>query len=89
MRNNDKFSALGTFWALGNKFEVDVEYSQSFDGEIYVEKATLVGIYLDSDKKPSMLNHGIELDLTDLSADAEFELSEIATKDAFYNAGIE
>jgi hypothetical protein len=85
MRNNDKFSALGTFWALGNKFEVDVEYSQDMDGGIYVEKATLVGIYLDNDKRPSTLNHGIEIDLTDLSSDAEFELSEIASLDALRN----
>jgi hypothetical protein len=81
----EQFSALGTFWALGNKFEVDVEYSQDMDGGIYVEKATLVGIYLDNDKRPSTLNHGIEIDLTDLSSDAEFELSEIASLDALRN----
>ena len=40
----DKYSALGTFYALGNKFEVDVEYSQDMDGSIFVESATLIGI---------------------------------------------
>jgi hypothetical protein len=85
----DKYSALGTFYALGNKFEVDVEYSQDMDGSIFVESATLIGIYLDNDKHASSLNHNIKLDLTDLSADDEFELTEIATRNAFYNAGLE
>ena len=85
----DKYSALGTFYALGNKFQVDVEYSQDMDGGVYVDNATLVGIYLDNDKKPSMLNHGIKLDLTDLSREAEFELEDIATLDAVRNGGLE
>ena len=85
----DKYSALGTFYALGNKFEVDVEYSQDMDGSIFVESATLIGIYLDNDKHASSLNHNIKLDLTDLSADDEFELTEIATLDALRNGGLE
>ena len=86
---HDKYSALGDFYALGNKFEIDVEYSQDMDGSVFVESATLIGIYLDNDKHASSLNHNIKLDLTDLSADDEFELTEIATRDAFYNAGLE
>jgi hypothetical protein len=85
----DKYSALGTFYALGNKFEVDVEYSQDMDGSIFVESATLIGIYLDNDKHASSLNHNIKLDLTDLSTDDEFELTEIATLDALRNGGLE
>ena len=85
----DKYSALGDFYALGNKFQVDVEYSQDMDGSVFVENATLVGIYLDSDKKPSMLNHGIKLDISDLSAGDEFELTEIATLDALRNGDME
>ena len=85
----NKYSALGIFYALGNKFEVDVEYSQDMDHSVFVEKATIIGIYLDNDKHASSLNHNIKLDLTDLSADDEFELTEIATRDAFYNAGLE
>ena len=86
---HDKYSALGTFVAYGNKFQIDVEYSQDMDGEITIDRATLIGIYLDGDKKPSSLNHGIVLDLGYLSPDEEFEIEEIATRDAFYNAGLE
>jgi hypothetical protein len=86
---HDKYSALGDFYALGNKFEVDVEYSQDMDGSIFVESATLIGIYLDNDKHASSLNHNIKLDIGDLSADAEFELTEIATLDALRNGGLE
>jgi hypothetical protein len=86
---HDKYSALGDFYALGNKFQVDVEYSQDMDGSIFVESATLIGIYLDNDKHASSLNHNIKLDIGDLSADDEFELTEIATLDALRNGGLE
>jgi hypothetical protein len=86
---HDKYSALGTFYALGNKFQVDVEYSQDMDHSVFVEKATIIGIYLDNDKYATALNHNIKLDLTDLSADDEFELTEIATLDALRNGGLE
>jgi len=86
---HDKYSALGTFYALGNKFEVDVEYSQDMDHSVFVEKATIIGIYLDNDKYATALNHNIKLDLTDLSTDDEFELTEIATLDALRNGGLE
>ena len=86
---HDKYSALGTFYALGNKFEVDVEYSQDMDHSVFVEKATIIGIYLDNDKYATALNHDIKLDLTDLSTDDEFELTEIATLDALRNGGLE
>ena len=85
----DKYSALGDFYALGNKFQVDVEYSQDMDNSVFVEKATIIGIYLDNDKYATALNHNIKLDLTDLSADDEFELTEIATLDALRNGGLE
>jgi hypothetical protein len=85
----DKYSALGTFYALGNKFQVDVEYSQDMDHSVFVEKATIIGIYLDNDKYATALNHNIKLDLTDLSTDDEFELTEIATLDALRNGGLE
>ena len=85
----DKYSALGDFYALGNKFQVDVEYSQDMDHSVFVEKATIIGIYLDNDKYATALNHNIKLDLTDLSADDEFELTEIATLDALRNGGLE
>jgi hypothetical protein len=85
----DKYSALGAFYALGNKFEVDVEYSQDMDGSVFVESATLIGIYLDNDKHASSLNHNIKLDIGDLSTDDEFELTEIATLDALRNGGLE
>lgn len=85
----DKYSALGDFYALGNKFEVDVEYSQDMDHSVFVEKATIIGIYLDNDKHASSLNHNIKLDIGDLSADDEFDLTEIATLDALRNGGLE
>ena len=85
----DKYSALGDFYALGNKFQVDVEYSQDMDHSVFVEKATIIGIYLDNDKYATALNHNIKLDLTDLSTDDEFELTEIATLDALRNGGLE
>ena len=85
----DKYSALGDFYALGNKFQVDVEYSQDMDHSVFVEKATIIGIYLDNDKHATALNHNIKLDLTDLSTDDEFELTEIATLDALRNGGLE
>jgi hypothetical protein len=44
---------------------------------------------LDNDKHASSLNHNIKLDLTDLSTDDEFELTEIATLDALRNGGLE
>ena len=86
---HDKYSALGTFYALGNKFQVDVEYSQDMDHSVFVEKATIIGIYLDNDKHASSLNHNIKLDISDLSADDEFTLTEIATLDALRNGGLE
>ena len=85
----NKYSALGDFYALGNKFEVDVEYSQDMDYSVFVEKATIIGIYLDNDKYATALNHNIKLDISDLSADDEFELTEIATLDALRNGGLE
>ena len=86
---HDKYSALGTFYALGNKFQVDVEYSQDMDNSVFVEKATIIGIYLDNDKYATALNHNIKLDISDLSADDEFTLTEIATLDALRNGGWE
>ena len=85
----DKYSALGDFYALGNKFQVDVEYSQDMDNSVFVEKATIIGIYLDNDKHATALNHDIKLDISDLSADDEFTLTEIATLDALRNGGLE
>jgi hypothetical protein len=85
----DKYSALGDFYALGNKFQVDVEYSQDMDNSVFVEKATIIGIYLDNDKYATALNHNIKLDISDLSADDEFTLTEIATLDALCNGGLE
>jgi hypothetical protein len=85
----DKYSALGDFYALGNKFQVDVEYSQDMDHSVFVEKATIIGIYLDNDKYATALNHNIKLDISDLSADDEFTLTEIATLDALRNGGLE
>jgi hypothetical protein len=78
-------SAYGTFYALGNKFEVCVDYYEDMDGGVYVEKASLVGIYLDNDTFASSLGHDIMLDLGDLSADDTFLLEEIASKDALMN----
>lgn len=85
----DKYSALGDFYALGNKFQVDVEYSQDMDNSVFVEKATIIGIYLDSDKYATALNHDIKLDLCDLTEDEEFTLNEIASLDALRNGGWE
>lgn len=85
----DKYSALGDFYALGNKFQVDVEYSQDMDNSVFVEKATIIGIYLDNDKYATALNHNIKLNISDLSADDEFTLTEIATLDALRNGGWE
>ena len=85
----DKYSALGDFYALGNKFQVDVEYSEDMDHSVFVEKATIIGIYLDNDKYATALNHDIKLDISDLSADDEFTLTEIATLDALRNGGCE
>ena len=85
----DKYSALGDFYALGNKFQVDVEYSQDMDNSVFVEKATIIGIYLDNDKHATALNHDIKLDISDLSADDEFTLTEIASLDALRNGGWE
>ena len=85
----DKYSALGDFYALGNKFQVDVEYSQDMDNSVFVEKATIIGIYLDNDKHATALNHDIKLDISDLSADDEFTLTEIATLAALRNGGWE
>ena len=85
----DKYSALGDFYALGTKFQVDVEYSQDMDNSVFVEKATIIGIYLDNDKHATALNHDIKLDISDLSADDEFTLTEIATLDALRNGGWE
>jgi hypothetical protein len=85
MPRKDTFHGFGTFYALGNKFEVRVEYTQDLDGGIILEAADLIGIFLDSDKAASSLNHDIKLDICDLGADAIFELEEIATQDALMN----
>jgi len=85
MLKNNFFHAFGTFYALGNKFEVRVEYTQDLDGGIILEAADLIGIFLDSDTFASSLNHDIKLDICDLGADAIFELEEIATNDALMN----
>jgi hypothetical protein len=44
---------------------------------------------LDNDKYATALNHNIKLDISDLSADDEFTLTEIATLDALRNGGLE
>jgi hypothetical protein len=85
MPRKDTFHGFGTFYALSNKFEVRVEYTQDTDGGIILEAADLIGIFLDNDKAASSLNHDIKLDLCDLNADAIFELEEIATRDAEQN----
>jgi hypothetical protein len=85
MPRKDTFHALGTFYALNNKFEVRVEYTQDLDGGIILEAADLIGIFLDNDKVAASLNHDIKLDICDLCADAIFELEEIATRDAEQN----
>jgi hypothetical protein len=59
------------------------------DHSVFVEKATIIGIYLDNDKYATALNHNIKLDISDLSADDEFTLTEIATLDALRNGGLE
>jgi hypothetical protein len=85
MPRKDTFHAFGTFYALNNKFEVRVEYTQDLDGGIILEAADLIGIFLDNDKVAASLNHDIKLDICDLNADAIFELEEIATRDAEQN----
>jgi len=85
MPRKDTFHGFGTFYALNNKFEVRVEYTQDLDGGIILEAADLIGIFLDNDKAASSLNHDIKLDICDLNADAIFELEEIATRDAEQN----
>jgi len=85
MPRKDTFHGFGTFYALCNKFEVRVEYTQDLDGGIILEAADLIGIFLDKDKVASSLNHDIKLDICDLGADAIFELEEIATRDAEQN----
>ena len=85
----DKYSALGDFYALGNKFQVDVEYSQDVDNSVFVEKATIIGIYLESDKYATRLNHDIKLDLCDLTESEELRLNDIASLDALRNGGWE
>jgi hypothetical protein len=70
MPRKDTFHGFGTFYALGNKFEVRVEYTQDLDGGIILEAADLIGIFLDKDKVASSLNHDIKLDICDLDADA-------------------
>ena len=85
MLKNNFFHAFGTFYALGSKFEVRVEYGQDLDGEISLEGADLIGIFLDGDKKPTTLNHDIQMDLDELS-DYQLEtLREIAETDAEVN----
>jgi len=82
MLKNNFFHAFGTFHALGNKFEVRVEYAQDLDGDISLEGADLIGIFLDSDKRATSLNHDIKMDLDELS-DWQLEtLREIAEHDA-------
>jgi hypothetical protein len=85
MPRKDTFHGFGTFYALSNKFEVRVEYTQDSDGGIILEAADLIGIFLDNDKVAASLNHDIKLDICDLNADAIFELEEIATRDAEQN----
>ena len=85
----NKYSALGDFYALGNKFQVDVEYSQDVDNSVFVEKATIIGIYLESDKYATSLNHDIKLDLCDLTESEELRLNDIASLDALRNGGWE
>jgi len=82
MLKNNFFHAYGTFYALGTKFEVRVEYGQDLDGEISLEGADLIGIFLNSDKKPTTLNHDIKMDLDDLSNAQVDELYDIAQRDA-------
>lgn len=82
MLKNNFFHAFGTFYALGSKFEVRVEYAQDLDGDISLEGADIIGIYLDGDKKPTTLNHDIQIDL-DCISDGQLEsLREIAEQDA-------
>ena len=85
MPRKDTFHAFGTFYALNNKFEVRVEYTQDLDGGIILEAADLIGIFLDNDKVAASLNHDIKLDICNFDADAIFELEEIATRDAEQN----
>ena len=82
MRNNNLFLAYGVFYALGNKFEVRVEYGQDLEGFVSLEGADIIGIYLDGDKKPTTLNHDIQVDLDCISDDQLETLREIAELDA-------
>jgi hypothetical protein len=85
MPRKDTFHGFGTFYALGNKFEVRVEYTQDSDGGIILEAADLIGIFLDNDKVAASLNHDIKLDICDLDAGAIWLFEEIAINDAFMN----
>jgi hypothetical protein len=85
MPRKDTFHAFGTFYALNNKFEVRVEYTQDLDGGIILEAADLIGIFLDNDKVAASLNHDIKLNICDLDADAIWLFEEIATNDALMN----
>jgi hypothetical protein len=82
MRKNNLFCAFGEFYALGNRFEARVEYSQDLEGFVSLEGADIIGIYLDGDKKPTTLNHDIQIDL-DCISDGQLEsLRELAEQDA-------
>jgi len=82
MRKNNLFCAFVDFYALGNRFEARVEYSQDLEGFVSLEGADIIGIYLDGDKKPTTLNHDIQIDL-DCISDGQLEsLREIAEQDA-------
>jgi len=85
MPRKDTFHGFGTFYALNNKFEVRVEYTQDTDGGIILEAADLIGIFLDNDKVAASLNHDIKLNICDLDADAIWLFEEIAINDALMN----
>lgn len=82
MRKNNLFCAFGDFYALGNRFEARVEYSQDLEGFVSLEGADIIGIYLNGDKKPTTLNHDIQVDLDCISDDQLETLREIAEQDA-------
>lgn len=71
--------AYGRAWVLGNKCELEVEYNA--DGGLLVEAASIAGIYLDNDKKPTSLNINIPIDLSEVSDDFLFNLEQIASYD--------
>ena len=71
--------AYGRAWVLGNKCELEVEYSA--DGGVLVEAASIYGIYLDDDKKPTTLNVSIPIDLSEVSDNFLFNLEQIASYD--------